>query len=73
MPGLEPESPGRVASSNRPAADQAQSASQAYLAGTLSRRSYEVLGGIGSLFQSAGQSTSTVSQATDPSRQVAMP
>jgi penicillin-binding protein 1A len=73
MPGLEPESPGRVASSNRPAADQAQSASQAYLAGTLSRRSFEVLGGIGSLFQSAGQSTSTVSQATDPSRQVAMP
>jgi len=73
MPGLEPESPGRVASSNRPAADQAQSASQAYLAGTLSRRSYEVLGAIGSLFQSAGQSTSTVSQATDPSRQVAMP
>jgi penicillin-binding protein 1A len=73
IPGLEPESATRVASSNRPAADQAQSPSQAYLAGTLSRKSYEVLGGIGSLFQSAGQSVSTVSQATDGSRQVAMP
>jgi penicillin-binding protein 1A len=73
IPGLEPESAARVASSKSPAADQAQSPSQAYLAGTLSRRSYEVLGGIGSLFQSAGQSVSTVSQATDASRQVAMP
>jgi penicillin-binding protein 1A len=84
IPGLEAEGAARVASSNRPAADQAQSQSQAYLAGTLSRKSYEVLGGIGSLFQTAGRSAGAVGQAGDApraaetgsltaSRQVAMP
>jgi penicillin-binding protein 1A len=71
----------RVASSSRPVADQAQGASQAFLAGTLSRKSYEVLGNIGSLFQAAERSLSATKESgapretgsVDGSRQVAMP
>ncbi len=84
IPGLEPEGGARVAS-NRPAADQAQSGSQAYLAGTLSRKTYEALGGISALFESAGRSVSAAQEAGAPrsepastgamsaTRQVAMP
>jgi penicillin-binding protein 1A len=81
MPGLETAGSARVASSNRPAADQAQNPSQAYLAGTLSRKSYEVLGDIGSLFQSAERPLSAekasaaprVTGSVNTPRQVAMP
>jgi penicillin-binding protein 1A len=81
IPGASPANANRVASSNRPAADQAQSSSQAFLAGTLSRKSYEVLGGIGTLFQSVDRSVTTGkapdaprnSAAVDTPRQVAMP
>ncbi len=59
-----------------------RAAPQAYLAGTLSRRSYEVLGSIGSLFKSAETARSaperqaereTGSSGTARARQVAMP
>ncbi|WP_134497611.1 transglycosylase domain-containing protein [Microvirga pakistanensis] len=81
IPGVDPAPFARVATSGRPAADQAQGPSQAFLAGTLSRKSYEVLGGIGTLFQSAERSISTVKESNVPrstgsveaSRQVAMP
>jgi penicillin-binding protein 1A len=81
IPGASPANANRVASSNRPAADQAQTTSQAFLAGTLSRRSYEVLGGIGTLFQSVDRSVTTgkapeaprSSAAVNAPRQVAMP
>jgi penicillin-binding protein 1A len=81
IPGASPANAGRVASASRPAADQAQSPSQAFLAGTLSRKSYEVLGGIGTLFQSVDRSvtlgkapeTRGSSAAVDTPRQVAMP
>jgi penicillin-binding protein 1A len=81
IPGASPANANRVASANRPAADQAQAGSQAFLAGTLSRRSYEVLGGIGTLFQSVDRSVTTgkapeaprSSAAVAPPRQVAMP
>ena len=81
IPGASPANANRVASANRPAADQAQSASQAFLAGTLSRKSYEVLGGIGALFQSVARSVTTGkaseprrnSAAVDTPRQVAKP
>jgi penicillin-binding protein 1A len=81
IPGASPANSHRVASGNRPAADQAQASSQAFLAGTLSRRSYEVLGGIGTLFQSVDRSVTLGkapearrnSAAVDTPRQVAMP
>ncbi len=81
IPGASPANANRVASANRPAADQAQSPSQAFLAGTLSRKSYEVLGGIGTLFQSVDRSVTTgkppeaprSSAAVNTPRQVAMP
>ncbi|MEE1654851.1 PBP1A family penicillin-binding protein [Microvirga sp. CF3062] len=81
IPGANPANANRVASANRPAADQAQSTSQAFLAGTLSRKSYEVLGGIGTLFQSVDRSVTTgkapeaprSSAAVNTPRQVAMP
>ncbi|QFU17101.1 transglycosylase domain-containing protein [Microvirga thermotolerans] len=50
IPGLEPVGSPKVAANRSP---QDEAAQQAYLAGTLSRRSYEVLGTIGALFQSA--------------------
>jgi penicillin-binding protein 1A len=55
IPGLEPEG-GRVASSKGGSDDQ-QAGPQAYLAGTLSRQSYEVLGSIGNLFKSVNSPT----------------
>ena len=83
IPGVDSAPFARVAKAGRPAADQVQGPSQAFLAGTLSRRSYEVLGSIGTLFQSAGRtiSTSTAKESSVPritgsveaSRQVAMP
>jgi penicillin-binding protein 1A len=85
IPGVDPAGAPQVAANNRPAADQAQASSQAYLAGTLSRRSYEVLGDIGSLFQTVERSASdagpgqspraaaSVTGSVDTSRQVAMP
>ena len=81
IPGASPANANRVASSNRPATDQAQSPSQAFLAGTLSRKSYEVLGGISTLFQSVDRSVTTgkapeaprSSAAVNAPRQVAMP
>jgi penicillin-binding protein 1A len=81
IPGASPANANRVASANRPAADQAQSPAQAFLAGTLSRRSYEVLGDISSLFQSVERPLSTgkapeaprSSASADVRRQVAMP
>ena len=81
VPRASPANASRVASANRPAADQAQAPAQAFLAGTLSRRSYEVLGGIGTLFQSVDRSVTTgkapeaprSSAAVDVPRRVAMP
>ncbi|WP_445501849.1 transglycosylase domain-containing protein [Microvirga sp. G4-2] len=81
IPGVDSAPFARVAASGRPAADQAQGPSQAFLAGTLSRKSYEVLGNIGSLFQAAERTMTTVKESTAPrvtgsveaSRQVAMP
>ncbi len=81
IPGASPANASRVASAKGPAADQAQAPAQAFLAGTLSRRSYEVLGGIGTLFQSVDRSVTTgkapeaprSSAAVDARRQVAMP
>ncbi|PVE25529.1 penicillin-binding protein [Microvirga sp. KLBC 81] len=81
IPGVDSAAFARVAASGRPAADQAQGPSQAFLAGTLSRKSYEVLGNIGSLFQAAERTVTTVKESTAPrvtgsveaSRQVAMP
>ena len=81
IPGASPANANRVASANRPAADQSQSPSQGFLAGTLSRKSYEVLGGIGTLFQSVDRSVTTgkapeaprSSAAANTPRQVAMP
>ncbi|MEE1611252.1 transglycosylase domain-containing protein [Microvirga sp. CF3016] len=81
IPGASPANASRVASAKGPTADQAQAPAQAFLAGTLSRKSYEVLGGIGTLFQSVDRSVTTgkapeaprSSAAVDSRRQVAMP
>ncbi|MBA1158078.1 PBP1A family penicillin-binding protein [Microvirga sp. Marseille-Q2068] len=81
IPGASPANAFRVASSKGQAADQAQAPAQSFLAGTLSRKSYEVLGGIGTLFQSVDRSVTTGkapeapggSAAVDGRRQVAMP
>lgn len=85
IPGLEPES-ARVASSLSQSASDQQAAQQTYLAGTLSRRSYEALGNIGALFRSAARpdapgkttdspraSLETGGDATAATRQVATP
>ena len=81
IPGASPANASRVASAKGPAADQAQAPAQGFLAGTLSRKSYEVLGGIGTLFQSVDRSVTTgkapeaprSSAAVSAPRQVAMP
>jgi penicillin-binding protein 1A len=81
IPGASPANASRVASAKGPVADQAQAPAQGFLAGTLSRKSYEVLGGIGTLFQSVDRSVTTgkapetprSSAAVDARRQVAMP
>ena len=81
IPGASPANASRVASAGRQTADPAQAPAQGYLAGTLSRRSYEVLGTIGTLFQSVDRSVTTGkapetpggSAAADVRRQVAMP
>ncbi|MFL5133472.1 MAG: transglycosylase domain-containing protein [Microvirga sp.] len=81
IPGASPANASRIASSKGPAADQAQAPAQGFLAGTLSRKSYEVLGGIGTLFHSVDRSVTTGkasetprgSAAVDARRQVAMP
>ncbi|WP_237050293.1 transglycosylase domain-containing protein [Microvirga ossetica] len=81
IPGASPANANRVASAGRQNADPAQAPAQGYLAGTLSRRSYEVLGTIGTLFQSVDRSVTTGkvpgtpggSAAADVRRQVAMP
>ncbi|MBB3018626.1 penicillin-binding protein 1A [Microvirga lupini] len=81
IPGASPANASRVASAKGPAADQAPTPAQTFLAGTLSRKSYEVLGGIGSLFQSVDRSITTgkapdaapSSAAAEGRRQVAMP
>jgi penicillin-binding protein 1A len=81
IPGASPANANRVASGKGPAADQAQAPAQAYLAGTLSRRSYEVLGDIGSLFQTVERpiwtgkapEAQSSSASADARRQVAMP
>jgi penicillin-binding protein 1A len=80
IPGVDSAPFARVARSGRPAADQAQDP-QAFLAGTLSRKSYEVLGNIGALFQSAESAMPTAKESSAPRvtgsveapRQVAMP
>ena len=81
IPGASPANASRIASAKGPAADQAQAPAQGFLAGTLSRKSYEVLGGIGTLFHSVDRSVTTgkasetprSSAAVDARRQVAMP
>jgi penicillin-binding protein 1A len=85
IPGVDSAAFDRVASAGKPAADQVQGQSQAFLAGTLSRKSYEVLGNIGSLFQAAERplsassgtatpgTTGSVEAGQDRPRQVAMP
>jgi len=81
IPGVDPAPFARVATSSRPAADQAQDPSQPFLAGTLSRKSYEVLDTIGNLFQAAERTVSTGKESTagrvtgsvESPRQVAMP
>jgi len=84
IPGLEPEG-AQVASSKDGSGSDQQAAPQTYLAGTLSRQSYEVLGTIGNLFETvsrkaaptkaaepAGPSAST-DNATRVARQVTAP
>jgi penicillin-binding protein 1A len=81
IPGVDSAAFARVATSARPAADQAQGPSQTFLAGTLSRKSYDVLGTIGTLFRSAERTASTVKESSaegvtgsvDTPRQLAMP
>lgn len=81
IPGVDSAAFARVASSGRSNADQAQGPSQAFLTGTLSRKSYEVLGNIGSLFRSAERTATTVKESSsahvtgsvESPRQVAMP
>lgn len=86
IPGVDSAAFARVASAGKPAADPTQGPSQAFLAGTLSRKSYEVLGNIGSLFQAAerplsaakdnaapGTTGSVEAPRQDSPRQVAMP
>ena len=81
IPGASPANASRIASAKGPAADQALAPAQGFLAGTLSRKSYEVLGGIGTLFHSVDRSVTTgkasetprSSAAVDARRQVAMP
>jgi penicillin-binding protein 1A len=81
IPGLEGESPAKVASSPENQGAVATGTPPGYLAGTLSRRSYEVLGEIGSLFKAAGTVGPATGQAGDEPRatgspqprQVAMP
>ena len=81
IPGASPANASRIASAKGPAADQALAPAQGFLAGTLSRKSYEVLGGIGTLFKSVDRSVTTgkasetprSSAAVDARRQVAMP
>ncbi len=75
----------RVASSKGGMSPEQQASQQAYLAGTLSRQSYEVLGVIGNLFRAADRaaapatSTEAPQQAAStggspvPARRVAMP
>jgi penicillin-binding protein 1A len=65
IPGLEPEG-ARVASTSGRSPTEQQALSQSYLAGTLSRRSYEVLGGIGVLFKSADRSAVAAKQVEAP-------
>jgi penicillin-binding protein 1A len=84
LPGLDPEG-ARVASAKGSAAGEQQAAPQPYLAGTLSRQSYEVLGGIGNLFRTADRAAGPTKEAevprqaastggpTSAPRQVAMP
>jgi penicillin-binding protein 1A len=52
IPGLEGDNNPKVAVNDR-TGDQTAAAPQGYLAGTLSRRSFEVLGSIGNLFKAA--------------------
>ncbi|AWM86462.1 transglycosylase domain-containing protein [Microvirga sp. 17 mud 1-3] len=66
LPGLETGGNAKVAA-NRNAQDEASAMQQAYLAGTLSRRSYEVLGTISTLFQSAAR-PAAATKAEDPMR-----
>jgi penicillin-binding protein 1A len=83
IPGLEPGGPTVASKPGSTPTDQ-QAQSQAYLAGTLTRRSYEVLGGIGNLFKSAERPAAvkeaeaqrndvSAGGAASASRQVAMP
>lgn len=65
LPGLEPES-AKVASSKGGASADPQAAPQAYLAGTLSRQSYEVLGVIGNLFRAADRAAGPAKEAEAP-------
>ncbi|MBB4041429.1 penicillin-binding protein 1A [Microvirga flocculans] len=81
IPGLDTSNAARPVAAARPETEQAQSPAQGFMGGTLSRRSYEVLGGIGSLFQSIDRAATTHktseaqrgSAAADVPRQVAMP
>lgn len=86
IPGVDSGAFARVASSGRQNTEQAQGPSQAFLAGTLSRRSYEVLGEIGALFHSVERSLTATKDVSvprvtgsvdaspvDASRQIAMP
>lgn len=86
IPGVDSSAFARVANAGKPAADQPQGPNQAFLAGTLSRKSYEVLGGIGTLFKAAerplsasrdnttpGTTGSVEAPAQDRPRRVAMP
>ncbi|MFL5201686.1 MAG: transglycosylase domain-containing protein, partial [Microvirga sp.] len=66
IPGASPANASRIASAKGPAADQAQAPAQGFLAGTLSRKSYEVLGGIGTLFKSVDRSVTTGKASETP-------
>jgi penicillin-binding protein 1A len=81
IPGVDPESAPKVAATDRPG-EQPAAAAQAYLAGTLSRRSYEVLGSIGTLLKSAATNPASPERQAEKEpgatgspkpRQVAMP
>jgi penicillin-binding protein 1A len=83
LPGVDPAAPTVAAKPGSPAEQQATA--QAYLAGTLSRRSFDVLGDIGNLFKSAERPAAAAREAeaartqaaarpaASAARQVAMP
>jgi penicillin-binding protein 1A len=71
IPGIDGAGPNVASKTGNGAADP-QAASNSYLAGTLSRRSYEVLGVIGNLFQATSRSADAMKAVEAPGDQVSV-